>query len=38
MRFQPDISIRSIVVSGGVAIVRPFGSVVVPSIWRKRSG
>ena len=38
MRFQADISIRSIVVSGGVSSVRPFGFVVIPSSWRKRSG
>ena len=37
MRFQADISIRSTVVSGGVSMVRPFGFVVIPSSWRKRS-
>jgi hypothetical protein len=38
IRFQVDISIRSTSVPGGVVIVKPFGSGVVPSIWRKRSG
>ena len=37
-RFQADIWIRSIFVPGGVEIVSPFGSVFIPSIWRKRSG
>ena len=31
-RFQADIWVRSIVVPGGVEIVSPFGSVVMPSI------
>ena len=37
-RFQADISIRSMLVSAGIETVSPFGFVVMPSIWRKRSG
>ena len=37
-RFQAESPTRSICVSGGVEIVSPFGSVFIPSIWRKRSG
>ena len=37
-RFQADISTRSTATGAGVEMVRFFGFVVIPSIWRKRSG